>query len=334
MSTYCRASAPRIWGCPEIRQQHIPVTGVRPTHVGVLQASLSACSLNVHPPHARGGAPIWSDKDFRALPSAPRTWGCSEHATQELAAAETHPHACEGRSPGRARGRENRGPRTWRCSHGLRFGRYAAKFAHSRGGAFGELERLPLERASAPCVRGCPGAAAGLRCYGPVLSTGVGVLRSRRSRDSLCCTPPPSPVVKGSDIVSAPRTWGCPVALLEQSGRDDVRPTHVGVPRRSRDRHEARYRPPHARGGAPVDGLPTGDIEMSSPRMWGCPARPDAEWAVLHVRPTHVGVPRTRTRWRPWTLSPPHARGGAPGNQPPKPRRVMSAPHTWGCPGQ
>ena len=131
--------------------------------------------------------------------------------------------------------------------------------------------------------------------------------------------------------VSSPRTWGCFRRPGVECGHGVVFPTHVGVfpfPCRPWRRFMCL---PHARGGVSNSGFNILNVQLSSPRTWGCFLFMRCDLISHLVFPTHVGVfPSSGTAS---TVSPglPHARGGVSAAYRLATRLQRSSPRTWGC---
>ena len=89
--------------------------------------------------------------------------------------------------------------------------------------------------------------------------------------------------------------------------------------------------PPHARGGAPMTPITAAPHLPSAPRSWGCSVVGERVVVEVGVRPTLVGVLRSRTVSAGDRSCPPHARGGAPAARISSSISNGSAPRSWGC---
>jgi len=76
-------SSPRTWGCSVLTTRLADRYPVLPTHVGVLRLVSPTTSRATRPPHARGGAPLYSPLARSPMASSPRTWGCSDHPADQ-----------------------------------------------------------------------------------------------------------------------------------------------------------------------------------------------------------------------------------------------------------
>ncbi len=128
----------------------------------------------------------------------------------------------------------------------------------------------------------------------------------------------------------APRTWGWSGLDADDIADHLVRPTHVGMVRRSR-----RWRPsttcaPHARGDGPPPERPLLPSYACAPRTWGWSATITGAPDDAKVRPTHVGMVRPARSANARSGSAPHARGDGPSLSITSSRTSSCAPRTWG----
>ncbi|SXN35126.1 Domain of uncharacterised function (DUF2825) [Klebsiella pneumoniae] len=109
---------------------------------------------------------------------------------------------------------------------------------------------------------------------------------------------------------SSPRTWGC-FSRPDLFGLvSKVFPTHVGVFLKVSAKRSGSMRLPHARGGVSGCVIRQHELDLSSPRTWGCFRLRYPAARTGPVFPTHVGVFLTLEASLSATFCLPHARGG------------------------
>ena len=210
-------------------------------------------------PHARGGVSSGLTLSNTGLRSSPRTWGCFSCASCSFRRKDVFPTHV-GVFPVTSMATE------WK-----------ARLPHARGGVskFGSYH--VRQQGSSPRTWGCfwSGPQTGWRLV--VFPTHVGVFLNsclcRQSRVSL-------PHARGgvslvSDLPripweSSPRTWGCFFHILHIRPLGKVFPTHVGVFLKVSAKRSGSMRLPHARGGVSGCVIRQHELDLSSPRTWGC----------------------------------------------------------------
>ncbi len=148
---------------------------------------------------------------------------------------------------------------------------------HARGGVslMHGVGYEPLQ--SSPRTWGCFLTMQRNRAFVSVFPTHVGVFPAKAKCCSVRCSLPHARGgvsrwrAAGEKVdTSSPRTWGC-FSRPDLFGLvSKVFPTHVGVFLKVSAKRSGSMRLPHARGGVSGCVIRQHELDLSSPRTWGC----------------------------------------------------------------
>ena len=130
---------------------------------------------------------------------------------------------------------------------------------------------------------------------------------------------------------SSPRMWGCFKTRDHSTTVSMVFPTHVGVFLDPSGSIDSTMCLPHACGGVSALRQTLRQVQLSSPRMWGCFHGVIAGGWRLFVFPTHVGVFLDGHDFRYSDHRLPHACGGVSTATIGRPLGISSSPRMCGC---
>ena len=315
-------SSPRTWGThllgPSI---HAPLRFI-PTHVGNARSSNSTrFQAPVHP-HARGERNGSWLIHFHSFGSSPRTWGTPRGRLDRQRGRRFIPTHV-----GNALQDDD-------VSHGR------PVHPHARGER-GEIdEPLPRNTGSSPRTWGTLSKSPARFLFERFIPTHVGNASSRATSQR---TAPVHPHARGErDVVdgshgwlsgSSPRTWGTHHHRRQRAPVGRFIPTHVGNATRCCRTWGASTVHPHARGERISRRTPACPSVGSSPRTWGTPQHPRAEFRYRRFIPTHVGnAPHLVVKPEPEPVHP-HARGERESAVNVSVSTHGSSPRTWGTRG-
>ena len=125
--------------------------------------------------------------------------------------------------------------------------------------------------------------------------------------------------------------WGCSAKSTTELKEPKVFPTHVGMFRSNEEKLLVVTCFPHACGDVPTIEISICNVNVFSPRMWGCSALHRSCQYCPSVFPTHVGMFRCRRpTWR-RRASFPHACGDVPHTTSGTYAIGQFSPRMWGC---
>ena len=272
---------------------------VFPTCVGVFLIHANLLYAARCLPHVRGGVSVPDPRFQRQGTSSPRAWGCFCFRTQPLHDWTVFPTCVGVFLPA------------------LREHAHVTGLPHVRGGVSNTNPDEYITAESSPRAWGCFLSVVHAGRFPAVFPTCVGVFPEHCACGRWSTglphvrggvSPPRSGRRHGDE--SSPRAWGCFRAPESSARHADVFPTCVGVFPSGNRRASAPESLPHVRGGVSALQKAQLDMQMSSPRAWGCFSLLGKLELPERVFPTCVGVFLGRHSRIASFFGLPHVRGG------------------------